>query len=213
MIKGWIFDLDGVITDTAEFHFEAWKKLADEEGIEFTREDNEQLRGVSRAASLRLLLKGKKVSDEQFQEMMTRKNGYYQQLFEAMGPEDALPGARSLVETLRSQGIKTAIGSSSKNAQRVIELLQMHHLFEAIADGNSVENAKPAPDLFMHAAAELGLRPEQCVVVEDAEAGVEAALAAGAIAVGIGPSERVGKAHFVYPHTRDINADEVNRAI
>ena len=211
-IKAFIFDLDGVLTDTAEYHYLAWKRMAEEEGISFNRQDNEQLRGVSRAASLRLLLKGKPVNDQHFQEMMTRKNGYYQQLVEQMEPEDALPGARSLVEALREQGMKTAIGSSSKNAQRVVELLQMQSLFDAIADGHSVENAKPAPDLFIHAAAELGLSPEQCVVVEDAEAGITAALAAGAIAVGIGPSERVGKAHFVYPHTKDIHADEVNRA-
>ncbi|MFW5801145.1 MAG: HAD hydrolase-like protein, partial [Spirochaeta sp.] len=94
MIKGWIFDLDGVITDTAEFHYKAWKRLADEEGIPFTREDNEQLRGVSRAESLKLLLKGKEVSDEHFREMMDRKNGYYQESVEEMGPEHALPGAR-----------------------------------------------------------------------------------------------------------------------
>lgn len=209
MIKGWIFDLDGVITDTAEFHYLAWKKLAEEEGLPFTREDNEQLRGVSRADSLKLLLKGRRVSQEKFEEMMTRKNLDYQALVEKMGPDDALPGARELVMKLRNAGIRTAIGSSSRNAQRVIELLQMKDLFEVIADGHSVENAKPAPDLFLHAAELLGLLPEECVVVEDAEAGVEAALAGGMTAVGIGPYERVGKAQFVFSDTSLIDPERV----
>lgn len=141
--------------------------------------------------------------------MMTRKNGYYQELVEKMGPEDALPGARELVKELRSRGIKTAIGSSSRNAGRVIELLQMEDIFDTIADGHSVANAKPAPDLFLHAASQLGLSPDECVVVEDAEAGVEAALAGGMCAVGIGPAERVGKAHYVYAETADIDLKEV----
>ncbi|GAB6089706.1 beta-phosphoglucomutase [Spirochaeta dissipatitropha] len=209
MIKGWIFDLDGVITDTAEFHFKAWKKLAEEENLPFTREDNEQLRGVSRADSLKLLLKGKKVSQEHFEDMMTRKNKDYQALVEGMGPADALPGARELVKKLRNAGIRTAIGSSSRNAQRVIELLQMENLFDGVADGHSVENAKPAPDLFLHAAELLGLSPEECIVVEDAEAGVEAALAGGMTVVGVGPVERVGKAHFVFGDTSSIDPELV----
>ncbi|MFW5802168.1 MAG: HAD-IA family hydrolase, partial [Spirochaeta sp.] len=120
-----------------------------------------------------------------------------------------LPGARELVAELRELGDKTAIGSSSKNARRVIELLQMQEMFDAVADGYSVEKAKPAPDLFLHAAGKLGLKPEECVVLEDAEAGVEAALAGGMTAVGIGPKERVGKAHFVYPETKDISIREI----
>ncbi|MFP4362696.1 MAG: beta-phosphoglucomutase [Spirochaetia bacterium] len=208
-IKAFIFDLDGVITDTAEFHFKAWKRMADEDGIPFTRQDNEALRGVSRAESLRRLLKGKEVTPEKFQEMMDRKNSYYREFLKTMTPDDLLPGAKELVLDLKKRGIKTAIGSSSKNAQTVLEGLEVTDMFEAVADGDSVENAKPAPDLFLHAAELMNLAPETCVVVEDAESGVEAALAGNFVAVGIGPEERVGKAHFRYDSTKDINVDEI----
>ncbi|MCC5635935.1 beta-phosphoglucomutase [Nostoc sp. CHAB 5844] len=198
-IRGVIFDLDGVLTDTAEYHYQAWQRLADEEGIPFNREANEALRGVSRRESLMLIIGDRQYSEAQIQEMMERKNGYYVELIHHMTPKDLLPGAIALLDELRQAGIKTAIGSASKNAQTVVELLGIPNKVDAIADGYSVQQPKPAPDLFLYAAKELGLQPAQCVVVEDAAAGVAAALAGGMWAVGLGPVERVGAAHVVLP--------------
>lgn len=203
-IRGVIFDLDGVLTDTAEFHYLAWQKLADEEGIPFSREDNEALRGVSRRASLMLIIGDRKYSEAQIQEMMERKNRYYVESIENITPKDLLPGAIALLDDLRQNKIKIAIGSASKNAHEVMSRLGIAQKVDAIADGYSVQLPKPAPDLFLHAAELLGLPPNQCVVVEDAAAGIEAALAAGMWAVGLGPPERVGAAHLVLPSLAGI---------
>jgi beta-phosphoglucomutase len=210
-IRAFILDLDGVLTDTAEYHFQGWKRLAEEEGISFTREDNEQLRGVSRRQSLMLLLGDHKneYTEEEIQEMMARKNGYYQELLAEITEDDFLPGAQELLEEIKARGLKVAIGSSSKNTKTVLTHLGIEDEFDAIADGYSVERAKPAPDLFLYAAQQMEVPPELCVVVEDAESGVEAALAGGMIAVGIGPEERVGKAHYRYDSTADIDLDEI----
>ncbi|WP_138498200.1 beta-phosphoglucomutase [Nostoc sp. PA-18-2419] len=198
-IQGVIFDLDGVLTDTAELHYLGWQKLADREGIPFNRMANEALRGVSRRASLMLIIGNRPYSEEQIQEMMERKNRYYMELLKHMTSKDLLPGAIALLDELRQAGIKIAIGSASKNARTVIERLGIADKVDAIADGYSVQQPKPAPDLFLYAAKELGIEPAQSVVVEDAAAGVEAALAAGMWAVGIGPVERVGAAHVILP--------------
>lgn len=198
-IRGFIFDLDGVLTDTAEYHFQAWRRLAEEEGILFTRQDNEALRGVSRRESLNLLLKGRPVSDEQAEEMMRRKNGYYVALIEAMGADEVLPGAVELLLELRQAGLKIAIASASKNAGQVIDRLGLRERVDVLCDGFSVAAPKPAPDLFVYAAERLGFSPGECVVVEDAEAGIQAAHAAGMRAVGLGPVQRVGAAEVVLP--------------
>ncbi len=203
-IQGFIFDLDGVLTDTAELHYLAWKKLADEEGIPFNRQDNEALRGVSRRASLMLIIGDRPYTEAQIQEMMERKNRYYGELIPNMTSKDLLPGAIALLDELRQAGIKIAIGSASKNASTVIERLGIADKVDAIADGYSVQQPKPAPDLFLYAAKQLGLEPEQCVVVEDATVGIQAALAAGMWAVGLGPIERVGAAHVVLPSLAGI---------
>ncbi|QLE58796.1 beta-phosphoglucomutase [Nostoc sp. TCL26-01] len=204
-IQGFIFDLDGVLTDTAEYHYLAWQKLADEEGIPFNRQANEALRGVSRRASLMLIIGDRPYSEAQIQEMMERKNRYYVESIEHITPQDLLPGAVPLLEELRQAGIKIAIGSASKNAKTVIQRLGIADKVDAIADGYSVEKPKPAPDLFLYAAHQLGLEPQQCVVVEDAAAGVEAALAGGMWAVGLGPVERVGAAHVVLPSLAGVS--------
>lgn len=210
-IRAFILDLDGVLTDTAEYHFQGWKRLAEEEGISFTREDNEQLRGVSRRQSLMFLLGDHKdeYTEEEIQEMMARKNGYYQESLEKITEDDFLSGAQELLEEIKARGLKVAIGSSSKNTKTVLTHLGIEDEFDAIADGYSVERAKPAPDLFLYAAQQMDAPPELCVVVEDAESGVEAALAGGMIAVGVGPEERVGKAHYRYDSTADIDLDEI----
>jgi len=160
IIKAFLFDLDGVLTDTSELHFLAWKRLAEEEGILFTWEDNEALRGVSRRESLNLLLKGRQVTEEQAQEMMKRKNGYYVELVRQMTPANLLPGALEVIEEIRRLGLKQAIVSSSKNAWLVLERLQIGDFFDAVIDGNSPARSKPHPDLFFFAcSAGFGRRP------------------------------------------------------
>jgi beta-phosphoglucomutase len=198
-IAGVIFDLDGVLTDTAEYHYQAWQRLADEEGVGFDRAANENLRGVSRRDSLLRILGDRVESEARMQEMMLRKNRYYLELTQQITPEDLLPGAKDLLELLLSRGIKIALGSASKNAKLVIEKLGILTYFDAIADGFSVEKSKPAPDLFLYAAEQIGLAPGQCVVFEDSEAGVTAAIDAGMMSVGLGPTERVGHAQLVLP--------------
>ena len=204
-IKGFIFDLDGVLTDTAEYHYRGWKRLADEEGIPFTRTDNELLRGIPRRASLMRIVKDRPYSEEKVLEMMERKNNYYLQFIKEITPGDLLPGARELLEEIRAAGLKSALGSASKNAQDVVKRLGIAGLLDAISDGNSVERQKPAPDLFLHAARQLNLKPEECVVVEDAAAGIEAARAGGFHTVGLGPPERVGQADVVFPSLDGIH--------
>lgn len=197
-IQGVIFDLDGVLTDTSEFHYRSWKQLADEAGIPFDREANEMLRGLSRRDSLLQLLGEQQATEAELQEMMARKNGYYEKFIQSLSPADLLPGAYELLEQLGTAGIKVAIASSSKNAHVVCQRLGITDKLDAIADGHSVEFHKPAPNVFLHAAKQLSLEPLQCLAVEDAASGVAAALTAGMWVVGLGPVERVGAAHIVY---------------
>jgi kojibiose phosphorylase len=208
-IQAVIFDLDGVLTDTSEFHYLAWKRLADEVGIPFDRVANESLRGVSRRDSLLKILNGRSVSETQFQEMMARKNGYYLDLIQTIAPTHLLPGVLPLLTELNAAGIKVAIGSSSKNARDVVQRLGIADRIDAIADGLSVTHSKPAPDVFLNAAMQLGLSPETCLVVEDATLGIAAALAAGMWAIGLGPQERVGAAHLVLPNLDGIHWTEL----
>jgi beta-phosphoglucomutase len=204
-----IFDLDGVLTDTAEYHYRAWRRLAEEEGLSFSREDNEKLRGVSRRASLELVLQGNNRSEAEMLEMMDRKNSYYRSFIKTMDAGDLLPGAAEILNQLRTMGVKLGLASASKNARDVLERINLENYFEVIADGNSVEKAKPAPDLFLFAADKLSVAPRCAVVVEDAEAGIEAALAAKMAAVGIGPRERVGKADLIYKSVAEINVSDL----
>ncbi len=193
-----IFDLDGVLTDTSEYHYQAWKHLADDEGIPFTHEENDaHLRGVGRRDSLMYLLKGRKVSEEQIQEMMDRKNRYYNALIEQMTPKEVVPGGVQLLKEIRQAGIKTAIASASKNCMTVLERLELVSYFDGIADGYSVVNGKPAPDIFVFAAGLVHTHTPDCLGVEDADAGIEAIKAAGMQALAIGPKERFHKADKV----------------
>ena len=208
-IKAFLFDLDGVLTDTSELHFLGWKRLAEEEGINFTREDNEALRGVTRRESLNLLLKGRQVTEEQALEMMERKNGYYIELVGQMTPADLLPGALKMLDENRRIGIKQAIVSSSKNAWLVLDRLQIGDMFDAVIDGNAPARSKPYPDLFLLASKAVGVPVKECLVVEDAEAGVQAAHAAGMRALGLGPVDRVGAAELVYDSLQRHTAQEI----
>jgi len=205
-----IFDLDGVLTDTSEYHYRAWKRLADDEGIPFTPEENDaHLRGVGRRESLMYIIRGRNVSEEQIQEMMDRKNRYYNDMIKSMTPNDLVPGGRDLLQEIRDAGIKVAIASASKNCRTVLERLDILNYLDGIADGYSVVNGKPAPDLFVYAAGMVRVPTPACLGVEDADAGIEAIKAAGMQALGIGPKERFHKADKVMPtlanaHLRDI---------
>src|SRR3989442_6922094 len=151
--KAIIFDLDGVLTDTSEYHYLAWKHLADDEGIPFTHEENDKyLRGVSRRESLMYIIRGRHYTEDQIQEMMDRKNNYYHELIKNMSPKDLVPGGREFLQEIRQAGIKVAIASGSKNSLTVLNLLQIMDLLDGVADGNSVSNGKPAADLFVYAA-------------------------------------------------------------
>ena len=205
-----IFDLDGVLTDTSEYHYQAWKRLADEEGIPFTREENdEHLRGVSRRESLMYIIRGRQYSEAQIQEMMDRKNRYYTEMIKSMTPNDLVAGGRDLLKEIRDAGMKTAIASSSKNAHTVLERLDIMNLFDGVADGNSVVNTKPAPDLFVYAAGLVRVPTTACLGVEDADAGIEAIKNAGMQALGIGPAERFHRADKVIPTLANLHLQDI----
>ncbi|MCR9228064.1 MAG: beta-phosphoglucomutase [Flavobacteriaceae bacterium] len=211
MIKGFIFDLDGVITDTAELHFDAWKKLSDEMDWEFDRELNERLRGISRMDSIHVIMdhNGVSLDEPTVVELATKKNDIYVESLDKMTPDDYLPGARELLTHLRSEGFSVALGSASKNAHKVLKQLNAVHFFDVIGDGNSVSKSKPAPDIFLYASKKLGLRPENCIVFEDAEKGIDAAKAGKFHSVGIGPEQRVGHADIRFETMKEATLFEV----
>jgi beta-phosphoglucomutase len=213
VIQAFIFDLDGVLTDTAEYHYRGWKRLADEEGLPFSREENEHLRGVARRESLMLILKDRVYPEAKILEMMERKNNYYLDFIREITPRDLLPGARELLEEIHTAGLKNGLGSASKNAPDVLDRLGIRGLFDALADGHSVERQKPAPDLFLHAAKQLGLPPAECVIVEDAAAGISAALAGGFRSVGLGPRERVGQAQAVFSSLDGVHLADLLKSL
>ena len=185
-IRAFIFDLDGVITDTAEYHYLSWKQLADEEDLPFTKADNDALRGVSRRESLKRLLKGRTIPEEQTQEWMERKNRYFLMHLSCLKEDDYLPGVKSFLEEAQALQIRLGIGSASKNARLVLERLSLTHYFEVIGDGYSVVNLKPAPDLFVWVADKLQVSESETIVFEDAQAGIDAARQAGCRTVSIG---------------------------
>ncbi|GHO73177.1 beta-phosphoglucomutase [Ktedonobacter sp. SOSP1-85] len=205
-----IFDLDGVLTDTSEYHYQAWKHLADDEGIPLTHEENdEHLRGVGRRESLMYIIRGHQYSEDQIQEMMERKNRYYHALIERMTPKEVVPGGVALLEEIKSAGIKVAIASASKNCRLVLDRLQLTSYFDGIADGNCVVNGKPAPDIFVYAAGLVNVFTPNCIGVEDADAGIQAIKAAGMKAVAIGPASRFHGPDKVLPtmenkHLKDL---------
>lgn len=207
MIKACIFDLDGVIVDTAKYHFLAWKRLANELGIDLTIEDNERLKGVSRIDSLEIILSlgGISLSAEEKESLANKKNSWFVDYVERMSPDEIFPGVKQLIHELKKQNIKIGLASSSKNAKTVIHLLQIENEFDAIVDGTMIMYSKPDPEIFLLAASKLGVEPQHCLVFEDAEAGVEAALAAGMKCVGIGSADQLGKADIVISKTGEFN--------
>jgi beta-phosphoglucomutase len=198
-IKACIFDLDGVIVDTARYHFLAWKRLADQLGIHFTEKDNERLKGVSRIDSLDIILEigNMPLSPEKREEYASLKNTWYVEYISRMTPGDILQGSLELLQELRSAGIKTAIGSASKNTPMILERVGITGLFDAVSDGNIVSKAKPDPEVFITAASLLKSNHDECVVFEDAQAGIRAALNAGMMCIGIGSRDILGEADYV----------------
>lgn len=211
-LRGCIFDLDGVIVDTAKYHFMAWRRLAKELGFEFTLEDNEALKGVSRMASLEILLAkgGVSVSEKEKELLATRKNGWYVEFISGMKPDEILPGSVKLLKNLRKEGILTAIGSASKNAGTILDGIGLREMFDVIVDGNKISKAKPDPEVFLKGALEMRLAPSQCIVFEDARAGIEAAIAGGMKCVGVGSPDQLGRANIVIPDLRKITIKQLS---
>lgn len=209
--KGFLFDLDGVIVDTAKYHFIAWQALAKKLGFTFTEEDNERLKGVSRMRSLDILLEigGLDFSDDEKLAMATEKNDLYVTYITQMGPEEILPGVINFLDDCKAKGIKIALGSASKNAMTILNRLAITSYFDAVIDGTVVANAKPDPEVFLKGAESLGLKPADCVVFEDAEAGIEAAINGGMKNIGIGSPEVLSKADFVIPGFEGISVDDI----
>ncbi|HTD98950.1 MAG TPA: beta-phosphoglucomutase [Mucilaginibacter sp.] len=210
-IKACIFDLDGVIVDTAVYHYKAWKRLANELGFDFTEEDNEKLKGVSRTRSLELILQwgGITKTDAEKGELATRKNTWYVEMISKMTPEEVLPGAKEFLQTCIDAGIKIALGSASKNSGMILEKTGIAHFFNAVIDGNKVSKPKPDPEVFLKGAEELNEAPENCVVFEDAIAGVEAAIAGGMKVVGIGTPQVLGEANLVVSGLNEMSLEKL----
>jgi len=210
-VKACIFDLDGVIVDTAVYHYKAWKRLANQMGFDFTEEQNEKLKGVSRTRSLELILQwgGVTKTDAEKEELATQKNTWYVDMISHMKPDEILPGAKEFVQTCRDAGIKTALGSASKNSMMILEKIGMVNLFDAIIDGNKVSKAKPDPEVFLKGAEEVGIAPANCVVFEDAIAGIEAAVAGGMKSVGIGSPEVLGEANLVVSGLNEMSLEKL----
>ena len=197
--RGVIFDLDGVITDTARYHYLAWKKLADELGIYFDEVINERLKGVSRLQSLEIILEksDKKYSQEEKEYYANKKNEYYKEMIKRITPEDLLPGVERFIEELKKRGIKIAIASVSTNAFTVVENLKIRDQFDYIVDANEIKHGKPDPEIFLNAAKHLGIPPEKCIGIEDSAAGITAIKKAGMFAVGVGNPETVKEADLI----------------
>jgi beta-phosphoglucomutase len=211
MIKAVIFDLDGVIVTTDNYHYEAWKKLADDEGIYFDRTINERLRGVSRMESLEILLEKaeREYSIEEKKEMAERKNNIYEELIKELTPKDILPGALEIMDELKKRDIKIAIGSSSKNSPNILKYIGLADYFDTTVDGNDISNSKPDPEVFVKAAERLNISPEECLVVEDAYAGIDAAEAGGMKSLGVGFASGYEKASIKREDLTKITAEDM----
>ena len=210
-IRACIFDLDGVVVDTAKYHYLAWKRLANELGFDFSEEHNEKLKGVSRMESLRILLEvgGIALSMQDQLVLADKKNNWYKEYIGKMTPEEVLPGAISFFTELKSHGIKLGLGSASKNASTILERTNLMEWFDAIIDGNKTQKAKPDPEVFLLGAKALDTKPSECIVFEDAEAGIEAALNAGMRSVGIGDPRILGKANLVVAGLHEMKFEKL----
>ncbi len=210
-IRACIFDLDGVIVDTAVYHYQAWKRLANELGFDFTETQNEKLKGVSRMRSLDLILQWGGVTKTQAEkeELATCKNNWYVEMINKMTPAEILPGAKEFLEACRGAGIKTALGSASKNSMTILNNVNIAGFFDAIVDGNHVDKPKPDPEVFLKGAEALNVQPADCVVFEDAIAGVEAAINGGMKVVGIGSPDVLVGANLVIGGLNEMSLEKL----
>lgn len=214
-LKACLFDLDGVIVDTAKYHYIAWRQIAQELGFAFSEADNERLKGVSRQRSLEILLEvgGLALGIEEKVRLAEKKNALYLQYVMKMTPEEILPGAAAFLHACRAAGYSTALATASRNAAVILDLLKIVPLFDVVMDGNKVSRTKPDPEVFLNCARDLGVAPADCAVFEDAEAGIEAAVAAGMLAIGIGSPKILKKADFVVPGLYALSVEQLRTEI
>jgi len=213
--KGFIFDLDGVIVDTAKYHFLAWKKLANSIGVDFTDVQNEQLKGVSRVKSLEKILGwgGKRISEDTFQSLMSDKNEDYLKYIEKMNEDEILSDVPKVLNYLIEKKQPISLGSASKNARTILKKVNLDNKFDAIVDGNDVSQAKPNPEVFLIAAKHLKIKPEDCIVFEDSVAGIQAANKAKMKSIGIGAKDVLNEADFVFSDFTEISTDFIQELI
>ena len=208
-LQACLFDLDGVIVDTAKYHFIAWRQIADELGFAFSERDNERLKGVSRQRSLDILLEIGRLSldEESKARLAEKKNGLYLDTIRKMTPAEILPGAEGFLWECKAAGLKTALATASRNSALILDLLRIRSLFDVVVDGNKVKRTKPDPEVFLLCAKELAVESERCVVFEDAEAGIEAARSAGMMSVGIGNPAILKRADMVAPGLASLTVE------
>ncbi len=213
--RGFIFDLDGVIVDTAKYHYLAWKNLANELGFDFTEEQNEAFKGVSRRRCLEILLElgGIEVEEAQFEKWLLEKNEDYLSYIAKMDASEILPDVPKVLNFLKENKVPMALGSASKNAIPILEKVELLSYFDTVVDGNKVRRAKPDPEVFLIAARDLQVAPEKCVVFEDAVAGIEAANNASMISIGIGNSKVLSEAHYIFKDFTDIDIDFIKQLV
>ena len=212
-IKGCIFDLDGVIVDTAKYHYLAWSSLAEELGIAFNEKDNERLKGVSRMESLNIILSlgNKKMTLEEKELLADKKNKKYVECINKLKEEEILPGVKEFLQELRNEGIKISLGSASKNSIFILDKLALKDYFDCIIDGNKISKAKPDPEVFLAAVREMELRVEECVVFEDALAGIRAAHNGGMKVIGVGSEANLSEADLVIKGFNGIQTDILSK--
>lgn len=213
--KAFIFDLDGVIVDTAKYHFLAWQNLANSLGISFSEEQNEQLKGVSRVRSLEKILEwgNKTISEEEFTSLMAKKNDEYLNYIETMDTSEILPDVPRVLEYLLTENQGVALGSASKNARIILEKVLLKEKFQTIVDGTDVSKAKPDPEVFLIGAQRLGIDPKNCIVFEDSVAGVQAANIANMISIGIGDPKVLHEADYVFKDFTEIKEEFINQLV
>ena len=210
-----IFDLDGVIVDTAKYHYIAWRKIANDLGFDFSEKDNENLKGVSRVQSLEFILQKGNIQLPQIkiEQLLKDKNTHYLSLISKMNRSEMLPGIQKLLQVLHQEGIPFALGSASKNARRILESLQITDLFSAIVDGTDVTKAKPDPEVFVKAARKMCYTPKKCIVIEDSKAGITAANSVGMTSVGIGDKTTLSNADYILPDTKELTLDFIKNLV
>ncbi len=213
--KGFIFDLDGVIVDTARYHYLSWKKLANTLGFDISEEENENLKGLSRVKSLQIILKWGNIScsEDEFMRLTAEKNNDYLSHIATMTSEEILPGAKEMIHYLLQENQPVALGSASKNAETILKKIGLYHNFNAIVDGNKVSKAKPDPEVFITAAEKINISPENCIVFEDSIAGIKAANSAGMISIGIGDKKTLNQANYVFKNLAQIDFSFIDKLI